>query len=255
MVNSIYNDKKTASLATILSLAFVFLLLFFTKIDQRNPPLELITSALEVPVEQIIEAPRLISPGGKSGGGGGTATADKVDPTPKPQTSQTLTNTKGIETNEGKGKSNKTTAKDSQNSATSTKKSTNPFGDGGDGPGSGGGKGKGKNLGIGDDEGDDSGKGNGSGNGNGNGKGGNRTRLTDPSVDDIESDANCTIQMRVKIDENGNVISATCTSLTTTISQLIKNKVCTATIRTAKYNKKPGAGIEEAFITVLIRAK
>ena len=28
MVNSIYNDKKTASLATILSLAFVFLLLF-----------------------------------------------------------------------------------------------------------------------------------------------------------------------------------------------------------------------------------
>ena len=59
----------------------------------------------------------------------------------------------------------------------------------------------------------------------------------------------------MKIDENGDVISAVSTSRTTTISQLIINKVIAATISQVKYNKKPGAGIEEAFITVLIRAK
>jgi len=133
-----------------------------------------------------------------------------------------------------KGKSNKTTANNSNNTGTSTKISTNPFGtDGGSGTG----------------------KGAGTGTGTGNGGTAARVRIKDPNIENIISDVNHTIYLKVKIDENGNVTSAISTAKSTTTNPQILNKVIAATIAQTRYNKKPGARIEDGFITVKIRAR
>ncbi len=245
------NDKKIGVLASVATLLIVFLLLYISTIDNSKTKTHTITLVTDIPLEPLQEFKEVtpVTEQGGGGGGGGTPSNDKVDPTPKPQTDHVVTSkSSDAVAMKDNGKSNKTTAENSQNTATSTKKSTNFFtADGGNGSGTGGGVGKGKGIGFGPDTGDGKGPGNGPGSG-GNGSGAKRIRLNDPNVDNIESDSYQLISLRVKIDENGNVISAVSTSRTTTTSQAIINKVIAATISQTKYNKKPGAGIEEAFI-------
>jgi hypothetical protein len=239
-------DQKIGIVVSVLCLLFLFIFLYLTTFEKADPGPEELKVPTEIPLTALVIKNLKVEESGSKGGG--SPSDAPVDPKPQPKTEKVLTSKKINQTKVNSGQASTTTTNNSQSEDKTIKKSNNPFGTGGS-------DGK-KGAGFGGDEGDGS---NGTGDGlTGGGSGkkdGKRTRLTDPTVDDIESDANCTVQMRVKIDENGNVISATCTSLTTTISQLIKNKVCAATIRTARYNKKPGAGIEEAFITVLIRAK
>ena len=252
------NDKKIGVLASVATLLIVFLLLYISTIDNSKTKTHTITLVTDIPLETIQEFKEVtpVTEKGGGGGGGGTPSNDKVDPTPKPQTDHVVTSQSSeAVTMKGNGKSNKTTAENSQNTATSTKKSKNLFtSDGGNGDGTGGGVGKGKGIGFGPDTGEGKGLGNGPGSGGGN-AGARRIRLNDPNVDNIESDVDNKINLRVKIDENGNVISAISTSRTTTTSQTIINKVIAATINQAKYNKKPGAGIEEAFITIILNAR
>ena len=60
-------------------------------------------------------------------------------------------------------------------------------------------------------------------------------------------------ELREIADENGNVVSArNLPSKTTILDQRIINQVIQKTIKTAKYNKEPGAALAEAFITVKI---
>lgn len=243
---NIYNDRRNAVITSALTLTFIFLLLIFITIDRNNPPIQMMEIAPEIPLDILYESPKRI--GNNGGGGGGTPTNDEVNPTPQPQTNSMLTNTHGEEAIESKGKSNKTTAKDSKNTATSTKKSDNPFAaDGGNGSGDGGGVGSGHGTGIGRD--------NGPGSGSGEVGTPDRIRIKDPNVENIESDANHIIYLKVKIDANGNVTSAFSTVKSTTTNPKIINKVVAATIAQAKYNKKSGARIEDGFITVKIRAK
>ncbi len=245
-IEKLYNDKRIAALASAVALTIIFLLLIFVTIDRNNPPIQMMDIAAEIPVEIVDETPKI--KGENGGGGGGTPTNDEVNPVPKPQTSSMLTNTHGEEAVESKGKSNKTTATNSNNTATSAQKSDNPFAaDGGSGNGKGGGKGSGNGLGIGKD--------NGPGTGSGDGGTGERIRVKDPNVENIISDVNLTIYLKVKIDENGNVTSAISTVKSTTTNPQIINKVIAATIAQTRYNKKPGARIEDGFITVKIRAR
>jgi len=245
-IEKLYNDKRIAALTSALALTIIFLLLIFVTIDRNNPPIQMMDIAAEIPLEIVDETPKI--KGENGGGGGGTPTNDEVNPLPKPQTSSMLTNTHGEEAVESKGKSNKTTATNSNNTATSTQKSDNPFAaDGGSGNGKDGGKGSGNGLGIGKD--------NGPGTSSGDVGTGERVRVKDPNVENIISDVNLTIYLKVKIDENGNVTSAISTVKSTTTNPQIINKVIAATIAQTRYNKKPGARIEDGFITVKIRAR
>ena len=258
IISSELNDKKIGVLASIATLLIVFLLLYISTIENNKTKMHTITLITDIPLEPMQEFKEVtpVTEQGGGGGGGGTPSNDKVDPTPKPQTDHVVTSkTSDVVAMKDNGKSNKNTTENSTNTATSTKKSSNPFSaDGGNGDGTGGGVGKGKGIGFGPDNGEGRGPGNGPGSGGGN-SGAKRIRLNDPNVDNIESDVDHKISLRVKIDENGNVISAVSTSRTTTISQLIINKVIAATISQVKYNKKPGAGIEEAFIPIRINAR
>ncbi len=246
-VINIYNEKKYAVITAGLTTSLLFILLIFINIDRSNPPIEIIEVLTELPVEQIIdETPKVRGNGG--GGGGGTPTNDKVDPTPQPQTSNFVTTADSEVKIESKGKSNKTTAENSQKTATSTKKSNNPFGDGGQGPGDGGGIGSGIGRGIGKDEGSGVGPG---------GEGGNKDRilLIKPNVENIISQSNCKIYLKVKIDASGNVTQAdNIPAYTTTTNQALISKVIAATISKARYNKKPGANSEKGNITLELHA-
>lgn len=250
------NDKKVGAVVSVSTLLLVFLLLYISTIQSNKTKTSSIVLITDIPLEAVQETKTVIPVDEQNGGGGGggTPSDDKVDPTPRPQTEEIVTSKSSSAVDMTSGKSNKTTDENSQNTATSVKKSTNPFGDGGNGSGEGGGVGKGKGIGFGNDNGSGSGSGsgNGAGGGNGNAK---RIRLNDPNVDNIQSDANHKINLRVKIDADGNVLSATSTSRTTTTDQSIISKVISATVNQVKYNKKPGSGVEEQFISISIRAK
>ena len=244
-IDNVYNDKRNAAITSALTLTIIFLLLIFVTIDRNNPPIQMMEVAAEIPIEILVD-PEINGKNG--GGGGGTPTNDEVNPVPQPQTEGMLASTDGAEALESKGESNKNTSQNAKNKATSAKKSANPFAaDGGSGTGKGGGKGSGNGLGIGKD--------NGPGTGPGNGGTTLRVRRKDPNVENIISNVNHTIYLKVKIDENGNVTSAISTAKSTTTNPQILNKVIAATIAQAKYTKKPGARIEDGFITVKIRAR
>ena len=245
-------DRVIGIVVSILCLLFLFLFLYFTTFEKADPSPMDIPLETQIPLTQMVFKNLKVETSGGGGGGGGRPSDAKVDPLPKSQTEKILTTNKLTENKVNTGQSKTTTSPNSQNESSSVKKSINPFSNGGDGEGTGGGVGRGSNVGFGNDDGPGRGEGNGIGTGNGTGK---RIRLNDPNVDNIDSDENHKINLRVKIDEDGNVISAISTSRTTTTSQIIINKVISATISQVKYNKKPGAGVEEQFISISIRAK
>ena len=240
-----YNEKRYAALTAGLTSILIFILLIIITIDRSNPPIEQIEIIAEVPLEIIDETPR--TRGDNGGGGGGNPTNDEVNPTPQPQTSSFVTTSDSDVKIESKGQSNKTTAKNSDNKATSTKKSNNPFGNGGQESGDGGGIGSGNGLGIGKDNGKESGE----------GSEGTKDRilLIKPNVENIVSQSNCKIYLKVKIDAAGNVTQAdNIPAYTTTTNQALINKVIAATISKARYNKKPGANSEKGNITLELHA-
>lgn len=164
---------------------------------------------------------------------------------PQPQTQQVLTKPKNPKTQTNTGQSTNNTAPNSNNTSSTTQASNNPFGDGGSGGGKGGGKG-GK-------FGNDAGTGGEGPGGGGNGDG--RIRLNDPQVDHIETNVNVTIYLKLTVNENGDVVSASnITSKTTTTDQRIINQVIAAVKSQVKYNKDSGAGLVSVYLTVRINA-
>jgi len=134
----------------------------------------------------------------------------------------------------------------SNNTNSSTQKSINPFGDGGNV----GGKGGGSGTGFGNDS------GNGSGPGTGDGSGAGRTRLNNPSVDHIETDINVTINLKLTVNANGEIVSASnIASKTTTTDQRIINQVISAVKSQVKYSKDLDAGLITMYLTVKVNAK
>lgn len=251
------NDKRSAVIVSFVAFILLYILLYFVTLDRNDPPIETDIIYTEIPVEAIIDNTPKMNNGGGGGGGGGNSSEGPIDPTPKPQTEKIVTNTHGESINKAQGNSKNDNHPNSQNTTSnvSKPKPNNPFADGGNGSGSGGGNGKGNGVGIGDDNGPGTGPGNGPGPG-GPGTGGKkRIRLNNPNVDDIVSDVNIVVNLIVRIDADGNVRSAKSTSGTTTTDQRIIDKVANATKKQVKYSKKPGAGLEEQYLTININAR
>ncbi len=241
-------DRLIAIIFSALSILIILVIAWFTSffihppISQDTPPIE----SDEVVEEFVIDNVKVLTEEG-GGSGSGTPTSDPIDE-PAPQTEKMLTQSNS-DTKVNSGASNNQTAPNSENRSSSTQRSThNPFGSGGDGGGSGSGSGKG----FGNDAGN-GGQGNGLGSGNGTAK--PRIRLNDPKVDHIKTDVSVVINLKLTISENGEVVSASnIASKTTTTDQRIINQVISEVKKQVKYNKDPGAGMVQVYLTVRINA-
>ena len=232
-------DDRKGIVTSVVTISLIFLLLFLVSFEMADPP------AADIMVETDTELPKEIDLKELKVEAGSGASGDPSDDPikePEEQTEQQLSGKSKKNRTTNKGKSNKTNSKQSENESSTVAQSNNPFASGGQKGGDGNGKGFGKD------------NGNGSGDGpGGRGDGGKRIRLKDPVVDNYQINNIEYIHLKVVIDENGNVVSArNLPSKTTILDQRIINQVIQKTIKTAKYNKEPGAALAEAFITVKI---
>ena len=94
--------------------------------------------------------------------------------------------------------------------------------------------------------------------GNGIGSGGNgagRIRLNDPNIDHIETNVNSTVSLKLTVNENGEVVTASSTSKTTETNQRIISQVISTVKQQVKYNKALGSGLQVVYLTVKLTAK
>jgi len=242
-------DKRIGAISSLLVLLLTFIYLYITTFEVADPPPVEVPVKMKLPISALNFDNLKVETSSSSGGGKASDAKESVKTTT--QTEKVITSKKVNDTKvkSGENKSKNQTNPDKEASTKVSK--PNPFSGGDQGSQDKGGVGIGSSKDIGPDDGEN-------GLNKGKGKSGGdfkRVRLNDPYIDHIQSDANYIIQLRVKIDEQGNVIDAQNTSKTTTTNQLIINKVISATVSQVKYNKKPGAGVEEAYIILNIRAK
>jgi hypothetical protein len=94
------------------------------------------------------------------------------------------------------------------------------------------------------------------GSGPGSGSGSARVRLNDPEVGHIIPNEDCTIYLKVTINELGEIVSvANMTSKTTTTDQRLINQVSAAVKKDVRYTKSPGAPLVNQFITIKLYAQ
>lgn len=240
IVNSI--DRRNGIIAALLSMLLLLLYLWFTTFEMADPPPKdvVVVATAEFPEEIILKELKV-----EGGSGAGKPNDAPIDE-PKPQTEQILTKPTNENTQVNTGQSNTTNSPNSQNTNTTTNQSNDPFASGGDGNGSDGGSG--------DTFGGDSGTGT-NGNGGG-GSGAGRIRKNDPVMNDLRSNVDVTIHLKLTIDAEGNVIDATnIKAKTTTTNQILINKVINEVKRQVKYNKEPGAPLAKVFMPVYIKAQ
>lgn len=93
------------------------------------------------------------------------------------------------------------------------------------------------------------------GSGSGNGSASGRVRLNDPETVHIIPNEDCTISLKVTINEFGEVVSvANMTSKTTTTDQRIINQVMVAVKKDVRYSKAPGSPLVNQYITIRLYA-
>lgn len=235
-------DKRNGIIAAAITMALLFIYLYFTKVIMADPPPHEIPMKTETVIDQLELENLKVETGGS---GTGSPNTDPIDE-PKPQTQQIITKPRNPRTNTNTGQSSHTTAPNSQNSSSTTHQSNDPFASGGSGGGNQGGSGG--------QFGSDTGPG-GTGPGGGGGSGAGRTRLNDPNVEHIETSVNITVNLKLTINEDGNVVGATnISSKTTTTDQRIINQVISAVKNQVKYNKNPGSGLTNVYLTVKLNA-
>ena len=75
-------------------------------------------------------------------------------------------------------------------------------------------------------------------------------------INDLRSNVDVTIHLKLTIDANGNVIAAyNIKAKTTTTNQILINKVINEVKKQVKYNKEPGAPLAKVFMPVNIKAQ
>ncbi len=90
----------------------------------------------------------------------------------------------------------------------------------------------------------------------GTGGGPRRVRLNEPNIENLNSDVDAKISLKLTIDAGGNVVHAqNIASNTTTTNQILINKVIDAVRKQVKYNKEPGAPLSTVFMTISIQAQ
>lgn len=244
-------EEKDRKIAIITSSAAILLLLivaYFTtfyimpKLEIDVPPLR----SDEVIEEFVIDNLELARNDEDAGGtGGGMGSNDKIAP-PSPQTSKIVTD-KSSSTNVFSGNSHNNNSTNATNGSSTVAHNDNPFGTGGNNTsGTGAGTGPfGNDVGTG---------GNGPG-GPGSGAGG-RVRLNDPNTSGIIPDQDATINLKVTINSEGQILAVSnIPSKTTTTDQTIINKVISAVKRDVKYSKAPGTTNSTQYITVKLYAQ
>jgi hypothetical protein len=233
-------DEQIGLIGSVVALLFLFLLLIFFTYQVADPKPEPFQQPAQTELQELELENLKVDVGGGSEG----SPSDEPVTEPRPETQQVLTKKNNPTTKTTTGKGTKTNSPNSQNDASNTKKSNNPFGPGGSGQN---GTGSGQ-------FGNDTGSGNGSGPG-GVGDGAGRTRLNDPQVDNIVSDDNHRINLRLTINAEGNVVDVrNIASQTTTTDQRILNQVIAAVRKQVKYSKKSGATLEIVYLTVNLSA-
>src|SRR5690606_29589332 len=90
--------------------------------------------------------------------------------------------------------------------------------------------------------------------GDGNGEG--RIRLNDPNVEDLKSNIDAKIHLKLTIDAEGNVVGATnIAAKTTTTDGVLINRVISEVKRQVKYNKESGAPLANVTIIISVKAQ
>ena len=236
-------DKRIGVTTSFVIVLIVFLIIRFSYYMMADPPPKDIPLIATTEITEI-ELEKLVIENGGASGGAGTPTDDPIDPNPQPQVEKVLTSPKSqttIKTGEG----NQTNGVDPNAKPTTLVKGKNPFG---------GGKAEtGNRQGL-------FGKDPGSVKGNdgigGEGKGDNgRTKLTSLNIDDLQSNQSCKIALKLSINAEGNVVTASnIAGVTTTTDQRLINQVIELVKKQIKYNKKEGAMIEKISLIVSIQA-
>ncbi|MEJ6776165.1 MAG: hypothetical protein QNK85_02430 [Crocinitomicaceae bacterium] len=240
IVNSI--DKRKGIITAVFTMLLLLLYLWFTTFEMADPPPQdvIVEATTEFPKEIILENLKI------EGGSGAGKASDAILDEPKPKTEKLITKTDNKDTQVNTGKANTTNSSNSQNNNTTPTKSSDPFASGGNGTGDDGGSG--------DKFGGDSGTGT-AGNG-GNGGGNGRIRKNDPVINGLGSNVDVTIHLKLTIDAEGNVISASnIKAQTTTSNQVLINRVINEVKKQVKYNKEPGAPLAKVFMPVYIKAQ
>lgn len=235
-------DKRKGAIAAAVVLLLLFIYLMLTTFEMADPPPKdpILKTETVIPEELLLKNLKV-----EGGSGAGSPSNDPVQD-PKPVTEEVITtkNNPNTKVNTGKGKN--TTDPNSNESNTTTQKSDDPFASGGNGKGDDGGSGK--------TFGNDKGSGTGGNAGNGNGDG--RIRLNDPNVEDLKSNVDATIHLKLTIDAEGNVVGASNISAkTTTTNQILINRVISEVKRQVKYNKQSGAPLANVYLSVSIKAQ
>lgn len=232
-------DQRIGIIAAVLFLGMIFAILLLITYQIADPPPVPFVQPATTELEQLEMENLKVEVGG---GSEGTPSDDPVTK-PKPVTEKVLTKTDNPDTKTPTGEASSTNTASSNNTEANTKKADNPFGTGGSSESGTGTSAFGQDAGA---------AGSGPG-GVGDGKG--RIRLNDPVVDNIVSDANHRINLRLTIDAQGNIIAIkNIASQTTTNDQRILNQVKAAVKAQVKYNKKPNAGLEIVYLTVNLNA-
>ena len=224
-------ERKIAIVASSLSISFLliaacFIRLFIhTPLPKDLPPIR----SDEVIEEFVIDNVEIAQTGGHEGGG--TENNQPLNPVK-------TTNPNTVQGNDFKGPP-----------VNGNNTGTNPFGTGGTGGGTGTGNGPFNGDGNGTGEG-----GNGTGTGTGDGR--NRVRLNDPILPKYKTDIDIFVHLKLIINGDGKVVSATnITSKTTTTDQRIINGVISEVIKQVKYKQEKNAGLQFTFVTCKIRAQ
>ena len=240
IVNTI--DKRKGAITAVIVLVLLFIYLWLTTYEMADPPPKdpILKTQTVIPEEIDLKSLKV-----EGGSGAGSPSDDPVKD-PEPVTEEVITKTSNPDTKVNTGKGKNTTTHNSKETNTTTQKSDNPFASGGSGTGNDGGNGK--------TFGNDSGSGTGGNSGNGNGDG--RVRLNDPNVDDLKSNIDATIHLKLTIDSEGNVVSASNISAkTTTTNQILINRVISEVKKQVKYNKQSGAPLANVYLSVSIKAQ
>jgi hypothetical protein len=243
-----YNEAKGKKIAYVSSSTLLLILLlaayFTTFYIQNAVPADVPPIKSDEVVEVFeIDNVEVQKEGGSAGGG--TATNDRIAP-PAEQSEKFVTQSHS-DTKVFSGNSNNQNGHNATNASSTTSQGNNPFGSGGSGGRDG--SGKGPFGGIGNGQGTD-------GEGPGTGSGKARVRVNEVSLPsyDIEFDSN--INLKLTINANGDVVSASCIkSKTTCTDQRIINQVISEVMKQVKYKKEAGAGMVFAFYTVQINAR
>lgn len=243
-----YNLVLTVILAgLILLLAVIFFIraiIFSVPIPIEIPKIpdeEMIVLAPPIQEIKSVDEPYKIT-GGGGGGSAGAASVNPIDKTPEEQSKQEPT-IKESDNSVNSGRSDVTNSNNpNKNPATTLIKGKSPFGGGAARSGNGSGI-MGKDLGPGSGTGDGNGI---NGHGSGTGGGGPRKLLSSLSLENFQSNENCTVALFLYVNAEGIVVRAENNrAVTTTTDARLIGKIIELAKQQVRYDKRPGSGIEK----------